>query len=213
MLFITAGSGITPVMSMLRSLAHRGRMDDVVLLHSARHPEDVIFGEELRALDERFAGLRLHEQHTARHGRMGPDDLDELCPDWRERVTMLSGPGDLLDAMGEHYEREGAGQRLHMERFQPVIGGDAGEGEGGTIRFLTSGLEAESDGGTPILVAGEEAGGELPYGCRMGVCHTCVGKLCSGRVRDLRTGEVHGVEGEMIRTCVSAPEGAVTIEL
>jgi ferredoxin len=101
-----------------------------------------------------------------------------------------------------------------MERFQPIIGGDGAEaGEGGAVRFLASDVEAVADGGTPILVAGEEAGAELPYGCRMGICHTCVGRLRSGRVRDLRTGEVSGREGEMVRTCVNAPEGAVAIEL
>jgi ferredoxin len=101
-----------------------------------------------------------------------------------------------------------------MERFQPVIGGDGSSGgEGGKIRLTKSDVEAESDGSQPILVAGEEAGATLPYGCRMGICHTCVGKLCSGKVRDLRTGEVLGNEGEMIRTCVHAPEGEVVLEL
>jgi ferredoxin len=101
-----------------------------------------------------------------------------------------------------------------MERFQPIIGkGDAEHGEGGAIRFVASGVEATSDGGTPILVAGEDAGAPLPFGCRMGICHTCVGRLCSGQVRDLRTGEVHGQDGEMVRTCVNAPEGAVVIDL
>ena len=73
--------------------------------------------------------------------------------------------------------------------------------------------EASSDGEQPILVAGEQAGAKLPYGCRMGICHTCVGRLRSGRVRDLRTGRVHGQAGEMLRTCINAPEGAVEIEL
>ena len=91
--------------------------------------------------------------------------------------------------------------------------GTAETGEGGTIKFLKSDCEVESDGKKPILVAGEEAGLELPYGCREGICHTCVGELRSGRVRDLRNGEVYGKDGEMIRTCISAPEGAVEIEL
>ncbi len=103
---------------------------------------------------------------------------------------------------------------MHMERFQPKLGlGDGEEGEGGTIMFLKSDCEAKSDGSQPILVAGEEAGLELPYGCREGICHTCVGELRSGRVRDLRNGKVSGEEGEVIRTCINAPEGPVEIEL
>jgi ferredoxin len=101
-----------------------------------------------------------------------------------------------------------------MERFAPSDGvGDGERGDGGTIKFLDSDIEAESDGDKPILVAGEDAGAALPYGCRMGICHTCVGRLCSGQVRDLRTGKVSGSEGEMVRTCVNAPEGAVEIAL
>src|SRR5947209_710529 len=50
LLFISAGSGITPIMSMLRSLDRRDEMDDVLLIHSARHEDDVIFGEQLREL-------------------------------------------------------------------------------------------------------------------------------------------------------------------
>jgi stearoyl-CoA 9-desaturase NADPH oxidoreductase len=210
-LFLSAGSGITPIMSMIRDLAHQERLDDVVLLHSARHADEVIFGDELRELAERNEGFKLIERHTAEEGRIEPADLDELCPDWRERETFASGPGDLLDALTEYFEAEGDCDRLHMERFQPVIGG--GEGEGGMIRFLKSDTETEADGGKPILVAGEEAGLELPFGCRMGVCHTCIGKLESGRIRDLRSGEISSPEGEMVRTCIHAPEGPVEIEL
>jgi ferredoxin-NADP reductase len=213
LLFISAGSGITPIMSMLRDLARRDALNDVVLLHSAHTAADVTFGDELRELAGRHAGFRLHEQHTRAHGRMGPEDLDALCADWRERETFASGPGELLDALTERFEAERVPERLHMERFQPVIGGDGAAGEGGTIVFTTSGEETECDGGTPILVAGEEAGLELPFGCRMGVCHTCIGRLASGRIRDLRSGEVSNPEGEMVRTCIHAPEGPVEIEL
>ncbi len=152
-------------------------------------------------------------QRTGEFGRLGPEDLDRLCPDWRGREAFLSGPSEMLDAMHAHWKQHGDAGRLHMERFQPVIGGDGAGGEGGTISFEASGETAESDGETPILVAGEKAGVALPFGCRMGICHTCVGRLCSGRVRDLRTGNVSGTEGEMIRTCINAPEGPVEIEL
>ncbi len=214
LLFISAGSGVTPIMSMLRHLDRYDELRDAVLLHSARHADDVIFGPELRALARRRTGFTMHEQLTREQGRMGPTDLDQLCPDWRRRETYISGPNDMLDAFSEHFEREGDLEQLHMERFQPKLGlGEAGEGEGGSIGFLASEREAESDGHVPILVAGEDAGLELPYGCREGICHTCVGELRSGRVRDLRNGKVYGQPGEMIRTCISAPEGPIEIEL
>ena len=198
-LFISAGSGITPIMSMLRALARRDALADVVLLHSARTPDDVIFGAELRELARRHPGFRLHEQLTATMGRMGPGDLDALCPDWREREAFISGPAEMLDALSEHWEREGDSRRLHMERFQPIIGSeDAEHGEGGTIRVHQQRHRGHrATAAKPILVAGEEAGATLPFGCRMGICHTCVGQLCSGQVRDLRTGKVSGASGEI----------------
>jgi ferredoxin-NADP reductase len=209
LLFISAGSGITPIMSMLRSIEPR----DAVLLHSARGAHDVIFGDELRDYARRHDGFRLHEQDTSRDGRLTPEHLDELVPDWRERETFLSGPGEMLDAFCEHWERHGDPEKLHMERFQPKLGVSGEEGEGGTVVFLKSDREVEADGSTPILVAGEDAGLDLPYGCREGICHTCVGTLKSGRLRDLRNGKVYGQDGETVRTCISAPEGRVEIEL
>jgi ferredoxin-NADP reductase len=214
LLFVSAGSGITPIMSMLRALRAREALTDVVLLHSARTPQDAIFGAELRELARRHPGLRLHERHTAEHGRMTPEDLDRECPDWREREAFLSGPGPMLDALTARWERDGDRRRLHMERFQPVVGAsDAPHGEGGTVRFRAADVRGVSDGTTPILVAGERAGATLPYGCRMGICHTCVGRLFSGRVRDLRTGKVSGRPGELVRTCINTPEGDVEIAL
>src|ERR1700759_4111121 len=162
LLFISAGSGITPIMSMLRHLDQSGELDDAVLLHSARRADEVIFGDELRALAQRHDRFVLHEQLTGDNGRMGPADLDRLCPDWPERDMFISGPNEMLDDFSRHYEEAGACERLHMERFQPKLGlGDGEEGEGGTIKFLVSDTEAKSDGSHPILVAGEEAGPAL----------------------------------------------------
>jgi len=213
LLFVSAGSGITPIMSMLRSLHRDDAVHDVIHIHSARSADDVIFAERLREIDDARTGYRLHLQITSEQGRIAPGDLDELCPDWRRRHAFVSGPAEMLEAMSAHWEREGDAELLSMERFQPVIGGEPGDGEGGSVRFAKSGVEAECAAGTPILVGGEEAGAILPFGCRMGICHTCVGRLCAGEVRDLRTGEVHGSEGEMVRTCVNAPEGPIEIAL
>jgi ferredoxin-NADP reductase len=212
LLFISAGSGITPIISMLRSLCRQRTLQDAVLLHSARTPEDVIFGGELRHMERMFPGFRLHEQHTGTMGRLAPEHLDRLCPDWAERETFASGPGAMLDALTEHWEGHHLLERLHMERFQPKIdGGQAGAG--GRITFSKSDCQVEADGTKPILVCGEEAGLTLPFGCREGICHTCVGTLRSGRIRDLRNGQIGGQEGQSVRTCINAPEGPIEIEL
>jgi stearoyl-CoA 9-desaturase NADPH oxidoreductase len=214
LLFISAGSGITPIMSMLRSIAGNGPIADIVHLHSARLPEDVIFARELQQLGVRHPGYRLHQRITGQQGRMTPEELDELCPDWAERETFLCGPAGLLEAITERFKRDGDPARLHVEHFQPdAVVGDGERGLGGTIDFCKSAVQGESDGEQPILLAGENAGADLPFGCRMGICHTCVGRLRAGRVRDLRTGRVHGQPGEMLRTCINAPEGHVEIEL
>jgi ferredoxin-NADP reductase len=214
LLFISAGSGVTPIMSMLRSIAGERGLEDVVHVHCARSAAGVIFGSELRELDARHPGYRLHERITGGQGRVTPDQLDSLCADWRERETFLCGPTGLLEAMSERWRLDGDPERLHVEHFQPDARvGDGERGAGGAIHFCASDIQASSDGEQPILVAGEQAGLTLPYGCRMGICHTCVGRLRTGQVRDLRTGRVYGQPGEMLRTCINAPEGAIEIEL
>jgi ferredoxin-NADP reductase len=213
LLFISAGSGITPIMSMLSSLHGGDSVGDAVHVHSARTADGVIFAERLSQIEASHEGFDLRLRLTAEQGRIAPADLDALCPDWRQRHAFASGPGAMLDDLTRHWEQEGDPALLSMERFQPTIGGEPGGGEGGPISFAKSGVEARCDGATPILAAGEEAGATLPFGCRMGICHTCVGELRHGKVRDLRTGDVHGSEGEMVRTCVNAPEGPIEIAL
>jgi stearoyl-CoA 9-desaturase NADPH oxidoreductase len=213
MLFISAGSGITPIVSMLRSLDRHGDLGDVMVIHSARTREEVMFLSVLEDLAERYEDLRLDLRLTSDRGRMSPSDLDELCPDWREREAFCSGPSELLDALIEHWEDHGERDRLHFERFQPKIGGDGGEGEGGEVTFLDSDKTVECDGSTPILEAGEQAGLELAYGCRIGICHTCVGTLKSGKLRDLRSGEVSEPTGQDVRICINTAEGDVELQL
>ena len=213
MLMISAGSGVTPILAMLRELDRRDRLDDVVHVHSARTADDMIFGSMLRELAGRRSGYRLVEVHTAEHARLAPGDLDEHCPDWQERTTFLSGPRELMDAVEAHYESHDLSHRLLTERFQPVIGNGGGDGSGGTVRFRVSERDAECGAGVSILVAGENAGATLQFGCRMGICHTCVGRLQDGAVRDIRTGAVTEASGQMIRVCVNAPEGHVEVDL
>ncbi|MEU9036024.1 ferredoxin reductase [Streptomyces sp. NPDC048352] len=204
-LFLTAGSGITPVMGMLRDT----EFDDVVMVHSAPRPHDVIFREDLHDLVAEKR-LRLTELHTDTDGTLDVARLGELVPDWAERETWACGPAGLLDAAEDHWSEHGVQERLHTERFRPGI---VVAGDGGRVTFSTTGKTVDADGATPLLDVGEEAGVLMPSGCRMGICFGCVTPLKAGAVRDLRTGEITEAEpGVLIQTCVSAAAGPCDIE-
>ena len=213
-LFVTAGSGITPVASMLRSLAARGTMPDVVHVHHARTPAEVIFGDELRALALDHPRYRLIEVHTAfDRQRLGPARLDALVPDWRERETWACGPQNLLAAITASFADAGRAHALHVERFRAALAPLPANTEGGAVRFTTSGVSARADGRTPLLQIAEEAGLAPRHGCRMGICHSCDATLTSGCVRDLRTGTAIDEPGARIQICVCAAAGDVELNL
>jgi stearoyl-CoA 9-desaturase NADPH oxidoreductase len=211
-LFLVGGSGITPVMAMLRTLDRRRTMPDVVLHYSSPTADRMIFRDELEQLARDHDRLSFRELHTDTDGMLDPaTDLDRVCPDWRERETWACGPGPMLDGLTEHFEAQGLADRLHVERFSLQLGGEGGEG--GTITFRNSGRSAEADGATTVLEAGEGAGIGMPYGCRMGICHTCTLTLVSGTVRDLRNGEEYGQPNEQVQTCVTAAVGDCTLDI
>ncbi|MGI9155245.1 MAG: ferredoxin reductase [Marmoricola sp.] len=211
-LFLVAGSGVTPVMSMLRTLSRRGTMPDVVLSYSSPTAERMIFREELLELAEKHSTLTLHERHTDTEGMLElTEQLDELCPDWREREVWACGPGPMLDAAEEHWEQASLPERLHLERFSLNFAGDGGEG--GTITFQNSGKSTDVDGATTVLEAGEAAGVGMPYGCRAGICHTCTLTLISGKVRDLRNGDEFAEPNENIQTCITVPVGECVLNI
>ncbi|MFI1196332.1 ferredoxin reductase [Micromonospora sp. NPDC020750] len=209
-LFVTAGSGVTPVMGMLRAGATGPA--DVVLVHSAPTPADVVFADELRGLAGRGA-LRLVERHTDTDGVLGVAELADLVPDHLDRQTWACGPVGLLDAVEAHWAAHGAADRLHTERFRPTV---ISPGAGGAVTFTRAGVTVDADGGAALLDVGEDAGVLMPSGCRMGICFGCVVPLRQGAVRDLRNGDVTTAvpgDGVLIQTCVSAAAGTCDIDL
>jgi ferredoxin-NADP reductase len=207
-LFVTGGSGITPVMGMLRS----GAVTDAVVVHSAMTKAEVIFGEELRTLAS--AGrIRLVELHTDTHGLLDATTLPTLVPDLAEREVYVCGPAGLIDAVEEELAGLGLLEQLHTERFRPTV---LAVGEGGTVSYSRTGTVVEAAGATTLLDAGEAAGVLMPSGCRMGICFGCVLPLKEGAVRDLRTGAVTTAsvgDGVLIQTCVSAAAGACDLDV
>ncbi|HEX7354216.1 MAG TPA: ferredoxin reductase [Mycobacteriales bacterium] len=209
-LFLTAGSGLTPVMAMLRTLDRRGRTPDVVLLHSAPTEADVLFRAELQAMHRAHESLVLIERLTDRDGMLDLDRLADAVPDWAARETWACGPPAMLDAAERAWKARGISDRLHVERFSVDLAGAGGEG--GTVTFGNSGKTVTVDGATTLLEAGEQNGVLLPFGCRMGICQTCVVPLAKGSVRDLRSGQTHQ-EGDRIQTCISAAAGDCVLDV
>jgi len=213
LLFVTAGSGITPVIGMLRNLfpvtddgvvrLPRSAGFDIVVVHVAPSHPDSIFLRDLEALAEADA-IRLLARYDDQHGVLDVADLAGLVPDLAERRTLACGPAGLLDALEEHHEAHGL--ELFTEAFRTAR---VEPGDGGTVAFA-DGTVVEADGATPILDAAEGAGVLMPSGCRMGVCFGCVLPLTEGIVRDLRNGDVTSAsvgDGVKIQTCISAAAG------
>lgn len=208
-LFLTAGSGITPVMSMLRTLAKRGQLSDVVHVHSAPTESDVIFGAELAELDAGQPGYVLRLRETRTSGRLDLSKLDDEVPDWRTRQTWACGPAAMLDDAQRVWAAAGLAEQLHLERFAAVRTAQA---TGGAVTFGRAGKTIQADGATSLMEAGEQAGVQMPFGCRMGICQSCVVSLVDGNVRDLRTGETKE-PGTRVQTCVTAASGDCTLDV
>jgi stearoyl-CoA 9-desaturase NADPH oxidoreductase len=213
-LFVTGGSGITPVMGMLRSslAAADDRLRDVVLVHSAPTAADVVFGGELRAL-ARAGRVRLVEKHTDVDGMLSADELRRVVPDLAERDAWVCGPAGLLELCEQLWADLGSPERLRTERFRPVV---VTPGDGGQVSFSRTGAVVDADGATPLLDAGEAAGVLMPSGCRMGICYGCVLPLREGAVRDLRDGSLTTAapgDGVLVQTCINAAAGACDLDV
>jgi ferredoxin-NADP reductase len=215
-LFVSGGSGITPVMSMLRTLLARGHRGAITFLHWARSPADVIFRADLaRVALEAPPSVTVH----VRTGTFDVAHLAESVPDFERWETWACGPPPMLDAALAAFAARQAAARVHVERFAlpgswpaDAPGGAATEtAPEGEVAFLRSGRKATGKG--PILTLAEGAGLSPPSGCRMGICHSCVCRKVSGVTRDVRTGELSTDADVDIQACVSAPVGAVAIDL
>ena len=212
-LFLTGGSGITPVMSMLRTLDRRdqiGGPGHIVHIHSAPTESDVMFAAELADLARTHDGYRLTVRTTRTHGRLDLRQLDDVVPDWRQRQTWACGPEGMLDEAHQVWQAAGIADRLHLERF--AVARAAAHGQGGTVTFERSGKSIAADAATSLMEAGEKAGVQMPFGCRMGICQSCVVSLVDGHVRDLRSGAEHE-PGTRIQTCVSSASGDCVLDV
>ncbi|MGH3977812.1 MAG: ferredoxin reductase [Pseudonocardiaceae bacterium] len=210
MLLISGGSGITPVMSMLRTLRDEGRAGSVTFLHYARGAADVAYREELDALAE--SGVRVLRSYTRSgggelSGRFDPSHVDGLgdVPAW------VCGPASLVESVRAQWTGPA---RLRTEYFTPptpVAVPDDGEPHG-EVEFAGSGKRVANTG-APLLEQAEAAGLKAEFGCRMGICFSCTRRKTAGTVRQLNTGALSTEPDSDIQLCVTVPVGDVRIDL
>jgi ferredoxin-NADP reductase len=210
---ISGGSGITPVLSMLRTLCDEGYDGEIAFLHYARTASDWLYRLEVEALAAAARNVCVRYVAT----REGGAHIDEGAVraliaggDPASAVAAVCGPPALIDAVRSVWRE--APDRVLAETFTPPTLALAGAAAEGTLRFLRSERTAPIVGGT-LLEQAESAGLSPEFGCRMGICHTCTCRKSAGAVRNVLTGEVSDEEDEDIQLCVSVPAGDVALEI
>jgi ferredoxin-NADP reductase len=220
LLLISGGSGITPVMSMLRTLCHEGHRGPIAFLHYARDEHDVAYARQLAELAAGHANVRLLRGFSRRpdagelRGRFEREHVRAAGIDPAKALTFACGPTALVEAVRTTWAEDELDARLYVEQFAPPAPAavDADGFVTGSVRFARSGVEA-SGTPAPLLDQAEAAGLTPKSGCRMGICHTCTCRKLAGAVRDVRTGEVSTAPDELIQICVNAPVGDVTLDI
>lgn len=215
-MLISGGSGITPVMAMLRTLCDEGFAGEIGFLNYARSPPDALYEPELRELTDRNRQLSVARGFTrsrgsALAGRFCREHLSRVISDHRTAATFVCGPPALIDSVRSAWEVDGLAPPA-VETFTPPplrFGSEAAEG---VVRFARSGRETANTG-VPLLEQAEDAGLAPDHGCRMGICNTCSATKRRGTVRNVISGALSTPGEEQVRICVSVPVGDVELDL
>jgi ferredoxin-NADP reductase len=239
-LFLSAGSGITPMMSMLRWFSDCAPGTDVVFVNCARRPEDIIFRDELELLASRMPALSLslviqeRSQRTSWSGHIGRIDAVRfplLSPDFHDREVFCCGPEPFMQAMRMLLKASGFDMaRYHQESFGetpredaplapvselPQEEGAAGAGaEIRPVRFALSDVDAECLPGQTVLQAARAAGVRIPAACESGLCGTCKVMKLSGEVEMNHNGGIldEEIAEGYILACCSRPLVKLEVE-
>ncbi|WP_299687608.1 ferredoxin reductase [Hydrocarboniphaga sp.] len=216
LMLIAGGSGITPIMAMLRTLARGGHAGVLSLLYYVRNAADTIFADELIELFGAQPEWKLRVIRTRESGgsRFGRAHLDGLVQDLAAAEIYVCGPAALIDAVSALCAELGCESRLRLERFTATSTSAPADPDtiSGELRFVRSERYAANDGRS-LLDQAEAAGLRPESGCRMGICHSCTCRKTSGVVRDLRSGRLSSSGEEDIQICVSAAVGDVTLDI
>jgi len=234
-LFISAGSGITPVMSMTTFMWDLGDAPDIVFINCARRPSEIIFKDRLEHMAARVPGIHLkwvvegpepYRPWTGFEGQFNQLMLGLMAPDYLEREVFCCGPEPFMTAVREALAGLGFDmERYHQESFQApvekasdlpelddVIPDDDTKAE---VVFASSGVTAKVRETDTILAAARANGLNIPSGCTFGVCGTCKTRKLSGEVHMVHNGGISDddIEDGWILACCSHPIGKVEVEV
>lgn len=213
LLLLCAGSGVTPMMSILHAMAATTTIREVHLLHSGGRAETTIFADELRQLKAAWPALNLHLHASGINGRLNAASIARHVPAWRQCEALLCGPADFMRMVETMYADAGLGKQLQSESF----GRRAATVDANAARHLVNTSDSKQVftalAGQSLLEAAETAGLKPRFGCRRGICRTCQCSKRSGTVRNLLTGEISGPGEALIQLCISTPHSAVELAI
>lgn len=212
-LFIAAGSGITPIISMINKIKEDTPEQPVSLIYYVNNPQALIFESQLQALSKSMPNFSFYPHFTESEGYITSQQLRFDCPDIAERTLYLCGPQEFMKSASEQSINLGlAPERVYQESFGIPVQTSLQAGTSGQVRFLRSGKHIESNGKKTLLELAESAGLKPKYGCRSGICHECKCSKGTGQVLNTLTGELTPDDQTHIQACISIPVGDLSIE-
>ena len=234
-LMISAGSGITPMMSMTTWAWDSGEMPDIVFVHAARSPSEIIFRQRLEGMADRVPGLQLRfsveegDPFRTWHGyrgRLNQIMLGLMAPDYLDREVFCCGPEpfmqavrDMLIALGydmDKYHQESFGAPVRNEAEAPVLDDVIpDEDSAAQITFAASGITAKCNETDTVLSIAKASGLNIPSGCTFGLCGTCKIRKTAGEVHMVHNGGItdDDIAEGYILACCSHPIGAVSVDV
>ena len=219
---ISGGSGITPVLAQLRTLCELGYDGQIAFINYARSARYALYRNELAQLERSQPQLKVLRSYTrgrggTLQGRFCAAHLRAALPQRRGAAIFVCGPPALIEAV----QATCRALRLAPPRCEsfaalgrtlPRSGTAARGARRATITLARSDRQLRACG-LPLLEQLEDAGLAPPFGCRMGICNTCATRKHAGVVRNIVTGARSGSEEELVRLCVSVPEGDLELDL
>jgi ferredoxin-NADP reductase len=220
LLFVSGGSGLTPLIAMAQQLVCDGYRGSLIWLHSERDIVPLV--DELHAFTRQLPDMQLYVHRTADGGRsrrVCADLVAQLAPDWQQREAFVCGPQGLMTAVKALFAEHGRQEQVHSESFQPAWHATAPDRAlthitaKSRLSFAKSKIQSDARAGVSLLEQAEHVGLRPLHGCRMGICKTCLCTKLSGSVRNELTGEVSDARDEEIQLCIHTPLSDVSLDL